>query len=60
MQEIIDAIRIHHNENPTHGINCACMDKLIKNVRRMIHFETTDSRLQRRIDYVIRAAVEGW
>ncbi len=60
--EIIDSIEGHHIRNPDHGINCACMDRLINRLRRLT---TTSDRsekrymIQMRIDYVLRMATEN-
>lgn len=56
LSEIILMIKKHHRENRDHGINCACMDEWIRELRRAT--SAIDSQMQSRIDYVIRAAID--
>ncbi len=43
-------------DNPDHGINCACMDKYIGQLRHL--FKVDDLRMQQRVDNVVRLALE--
>ena len=65
LTETMLLIEIHHERHPDHGLDCACMDKYIGRLRKMFKVtntgadeDTDDPKLQRRIDYVIRKAVE--
>lgn len=55
LAEIILLIEVHHHKHPDHGINCACMDRHIQALRRL--FETKYPEVQRRVDYVLQAAL---
>lgn len=55
LPEILEYIIDHHAFNPTHGLDCACMDKAIRAFKQMIHCQ--DYKLQQRIDYVLRSAL---
>ena len=37
LEKIIDEIVRHDEENPTHGIGCACHDKHVGEIRRLIN-----------------------
>ena len=56
LREIIVLIEIHHKNNPDHGLDCACMDHFIRQLREM--FKATSSDCQSRVDYVLRSAVD--
>lgn len=51
---ILRNIEHHHVAHPDHGINCACMDEYVRLLRNL----TVSTVAQRRIDYVLRKAVE--
>ena len=36
IQSIKKAVEAHYTENPTHGVGCACLDRLIGPVRKVI------------------------
>ncbi len=36
LESILDEIKTHHEENPTHGHNCICMDKHAASIRRLL------------------------
>lgn len=55
LAEIILLIEVHHREHPKHGIDCACMDKFIGQVRKL----TESKEAQSRVDYIIGAAIGG-
>ena len=57
LREILLLIQLHHNDNPDHGLNCACLDEWIGQIRRMT--TVSDKGAQRRIDYVLRSACEN-
>ncbi len=56
LAEILLLIKLHHGDNPDHGINCACMDKYIGQLRHL--FKVDDLRMQQRVDNVVRLALE--
>lgn len=35
-EEILDGIKQHTEENPTHGVGCACLDKYAGELRRIL------------------------
>ena len=51
-------VRLHHEENPTHGYNCACLDAYIGELRRAT--KVPNKEVQRRIDYVLLAALRRY
>ncbi len=55
LDEVIKGITEHHKENPKHGTNCACMDKYIFELRKLLKVE--DVAVQRRIEYCIEVAL---
>lgn len=59
MVELFKEIEDHHVREPTHGVSCACMDTLIQRFRKLTKASTDVKFLQRRIDYVIRAAIDN-
>jgi hypothetical protein len=58
LEGLLHEIVQHHRNEPDHGINCACMDEFIRQFRRMTE-APVDRGEQRRVDYVILAAVNG-
>lgn len=64
LSEIVEAIRRHHDEFPSHGIACVCTDDVIRTVREAMTVGTLRERLddgdlwklQSRIDYVLLVA----
>lgn len=56
LPEILALIEVHHKNNPDHGLDCACLDKYICQIRKMTTVK--DPKAQRRIDYVLRSACE--
>ncbi len=56
--QLIHEITQHERNNPTHGINCACMDDYIRKFREMSEAPIS-RREQQRVDYVIRTAVDN-
>jgi hypothetical protein len=57
LKEILLKINIHHFNYPDHGVNCACMDNYIREIRQMTKASTMDVQL--RVDHVLRAALEN-
>ena len=55
LKEIILLIEVHQEIFPSHGFDCACMDKYIQSVRKML--KSDDNNSQNRIDYVVRTAL---
>lgn len=58
LNEIILLVTLHHNRHPDHGLDCACMDKLIAQTRKLFEAKDPDPKVQRRVDYVLRSALE--
>lgn len=56
LREILLLVEIHHKKHPDHGLDCACMDKHIQQIRKL--FQASDPIYQRRVDYVLRSAIE--
>lgn len=70
IQDIADAINAHNVEFPTHGENCACMDRHIRELQKQLEPFSTPLemwvsrdvetvRLTRRLSWVARTAVKG-
>lgn len=55
--EIVADIVQHHRRYPNHGLDCACMDKYIQEVRLLTESNEPVRSFQNRIDYVIRSAM---
>ncbi len=58
LKEIILLIEIHDLSHPTHGLDCACLDRWIGQIRKMTTAQSS-AKAQRRIDYVLRSACEN-
>jgi len=56
LKEILLLVQLHHEKNPGHGVDCACQDEWIREIREMMRVQ--DHKLQRRIDYIIRASID--
>lgn len=54
IEEFVSAIVAHDEMNRSHGINCACMDKFIRALRKATQVE--NPKAQRRVDYVFETA----
>lgn len=57
VDDLVAEIVRHHRENPTHGIDCACMDAYIREVRKATNVD--HPIMQSRVDYVLRKATEN-
>jgi hypothetical protein len=57
INHIVAGVVLHHRDNPNHGINCACMDDAVRQIRELTTAVTPEE--QRRVDYVLRAATEN-
>lgn len=57
IDDIRKQIELHHEENPSHGYNCSCMDKYIRSARTLLTAENKDAQM--RIDYVILKAIQN-
>lgn len=71
--DVLNAVKVHHNDNPTHGTNCACMDQFVRQVRAMVREANPQHRayangtrseheadLDIRIDHVLTSAARWW
>ncbi len=58
LAEILQAIDTHHKEYPSHGLDCACMDKYIQKIRMLLKSSRIERAAQSRIHYVVRKAIE--
>lgn len=64
LSQIVEALRQHQTDFPTHGVACACADSVIRSVRNGTTVSTLQERLddsdlwqlQSRIDYVLICA----
>ena len=56
--DVVKKVVDHHKAHPDHGLDCACMDRHIQQLRSILWGMTKDVNIQRRINYVIRAALE--
>lgn len=57
--KIILMITVHHEQNPSHGIDCACIDKRITEIRQLTRVHPLEPKeVQQRVDYVIRQALQ--
>ena len=65
VEYVLSLVQGHHTNNPDHGIDCSCMDRHIQsirditNVNRFSNLDEDDRGMQRRVDYVIRKAIEN-
>lgn len=57
VEKIVAAIVAHHYANPSHGVDCSCMDRYIRAVRQMTLVLPKSYAAQARVDYVIRSAL---
>ncbi len=65
LADVLQDVVRHGLDNPTHGFNCACLDKFIREVRSAVHqvapTSETEPEWEKRIDarnrvaYVLRA-----
>lgn len=60
IQSIKKAVADHYTENPTHGVGCACLDRLIGPVRKGIdpiafnyEAQNKESELERKIRWAV-------
>lgn len=52
---LLEAAVAHCRENPTHGINCACTDRYIREIRQEVE-STAQSELEKaKVRYVLGA-----
>ncbi len=57
VEDVLEWVRVHSRTHPTHGINCACLDQCIRELRVMTRCEFPNEQL--RVDYVLRTALEN-
>ena len=55
LPDVLAAVERHHKEHTDHGINCACMDRHIQQVRKLFMAKNPDA--QRRVDNVLALAL---
>ena len=56
LELIIQAIRDHVEDYPSHGINCVCMDTYIRAMRQWIKSPGNNAEVISRIQYVMTIA----
>ncbi len=54
LEKIIENIKRHQEENPTHGVGCSCMDEEVRRLRQAINEAKLDGPATRQLAHVFR------
>lgn len=60
LTRIIMLVEQHNSDHPSHGADCACMDKYVRDLRKTLNYKNRDAKVVRRLSHIIHLATKHW